>query len=79
MKAHDMRLKAEKARKNAMQIQLEEIYQKIENAAAKGEMYLGEDGDLRDEVRQQLLEEGFYVTTGMQYNTPWYMIRWDRR
>ena len=55
---------------------VENILQEMESCAKQGKDQYAFDGALSPIQRQKLVELGYNVRTGTQYNQPWVIISW---
>ena len=56
--------------------EIKQIEELIENAIENCEYSISKDGVLSQFCRNQLESMGYKVETGVQYNEPWYCIKW---
>ena len=61
---------------NLASIEMKHIEEMIENAIEDCKYSISQDGTLSQFCRNQLESMGYKVETGIQYNEPWYCIRW---
>jgi hypothetical protein len=69
MKASEARAAAMEVRTNGVANQKKEIYNKINNAAKRGDLSVDYFSDLLKEVREELIEDGYKVEVqrGLQH------------
>ena len=57
--------------------ELAKLEEQISNAILEGKFSISNDGSLQLSTRQKLEKLGYKVTTGSQYNEPYYNISWQ--
>lgn len=57
--------------------ELAKLEEQMANAILEGKFSISNDGCLQFSTRQRLEELGYKVTTGSQYNEPYYSISWQ--
>lgn len=74
--AKEAKIKTNEVISRAKTNQLNEIQLAIDEAINNGDFYITKDGSLRKETKEALVNMGYSVTTGTQYNESYYTISW---
>lgn len=63
---------------NCYELQMQEIMEHIEKEVMAGSYYYCGTGNLSKNAKDKLIELGYEVQTGSQYNEPYYSISWKK-
>lgn len=61
---------------NKLESDLEKIENKIKEAIDDGRYFASGSGVLKQEVKDYLVQHGYRIETGRQYNEEYYNIKW---
>ena len=68
--------KSAKVYDKKIEARLDEVFDWINSAIARGEFQICIDGNLPLEVKKRIENLGYTVNTGSQYNESWFTVSW---
>lgn len=76
MSATEARVKTTEILTQGQTAELQEIENEINIAVKKGEYQINKSGKLSVAATRALYEKGYKIYSGVQYNEPYYFIKW---